>query len=151
MDKPNVVYTAHASATGGRDGRAVSSDNVIDLKLSVPKEMGGGGGADLAEIEHAAIERVPRIHVAAHDVVRQVIDVGEADAMRLRVGRAEAAVMEPFNEAGFAVRDVTFSGLEHTPRATAATAVAVPNGESIFGVNSGILNGFVIESSCRQC
>ena len=45
MDKPNVVYTAHASATGGRDGRAVSSDNVIDLKLSVPKEMGGGGGA----------------------------------------------------------------------------------------------------------
>ena len=45
MDRPNVVYTAHASATGGRDGRAVSSDNVIDLKLSVPKEMGGGGGA----------------------------------------------------------------------------------------------------------
>jgi Ohr subfamily peroxiredoxin len=45
MDRPNVVYTAHASATGGRDGRAVSSDGVIDLKLSVPKEMGGGGGA----------------------------------------------------------------------------------------------------------
>ncbi|MEY4091107.1 MAG: hypothetical protein RLZZ496_289 [Pseudomonadota bacterium] len=45
MDKPNIVYTAHAAATGGRDGRAISSDNVIDLKLSVPKEMGGGGGA----------------------------------------------------------------------------------------------------------
>jgi Ohr subfamily peroxiredoxin len=45
MDQPKVVYTAHASATGGRDGRAVSSDGVIDVKLSVPKEMGGGGGA----------------------------------------------------------------------------------------------------------
>jgi Ohr subfamily peroxiredoxin len=45
MDQPKVVYTAHASATGGRDGRAVSSDGVIDVKLSVPKEMGGRGGA----------------------------------------------------------------------------------------------------------
>jgi Ohr subfamily peroxiredoxin len=44
MDHPKIVYTAHASATGGRDGRAVSSDGVIDVKLSVPKEMGGGGG-----------------------------------------------------------------------------------------------------------
>ena len=44
MDHPKIVYTAHASATGGRDGRAVSSDGVIDVKLSVPKEMGGAGG-----------------------------------------------------------------------------------------------------------
>ena len=39
------LYTAHAKATGGRDGRAVSSDNVIDLPLSTPKEMGGPGKA----------------------------------------------------------------------------------------------------------
>lgn len=38
------VYTAEASATGGRDGRAISSDGVVDVKLAVPKEMGGGGG-----------------------------------------------------------------------------------------------------------
>ena len=37
------LYTARAKATGGRDGRAVSSDNVIDLPLSTPKEMGGAG------------------------------------------------------------------------------------------------------------
>jgi lipoyl-dependent peroxiredoxin len=43
-DHPQVVYTAHASATGGRDGRAVSSDGVIDVQLAVPKEMGGSGG-----------------------------------------------------------------------------------------------------------
>ncbi|OGX82783.1 hypothetical protein BEN49_02445 [Hymenobacter coccineus] len=39
------LYTARAKATGGRDGRAVSSDNVIDLPLSTPKEMGGAGVA----------------------------------------------------------------------------------------------------------
>ena len=38
------VYTAEASATGGRDGRAVSNDGVVDVKLAVPKEMGGGSG-----------------------------------------------------------------------------------------------------------
>lgn len=37
------VYEAQASATGGRDGRATTSDNKIDLKLSPPKEMGGTG------------------------------------------------------------------------------------------------------------
>jgi osmotically inducible protein OsmC len=38
-----VVYTAHATATGGRDGRATSNDNKLDAALSVPKEMGGKG------------------------------------------------------------------------------------------------------------
>jgi Ohr subfamily peroxiredoxin len=37
------LYTAKAKATGGRDGRAISSDNVIDLALTTPKEMGGAG------------------------------------------------------------------------------------------------------------
>jgi len=40
------LYTAKAVATGGRDGRATSSDNVIDLPLSTPREMGGPGKAN---------------------------------------------------------------------------------------------------------
>lgn len=40
-----VLYRAQASATGGRDGRAVSSDGVLDIALTTPKELGGGGGA----------------------------------------------------------------------------------------------------------
>jgi len=39
-----ILYTAHSTATGGRDGRAVSSDNHLDVKLSTPKELGGAGG-----------------------------------------------------------------------------------------------------------
>ncbi len=45
MSKPEkIVYTAHASATGGRDGQARSSDGLLDVKLALPKEMGGAGG-----------------------------------------------------------------------------------------------------------
>jgi len=44
MSLEKVVYRAKAKATGGRDGRAVSSDGVLDIKLGVPKEMGGAGG-----------------------------------------------------------------------------------------------------------
>src|ERR1700712_4214285 len=40
----DTLYTAVATATGGRDGRAVSSDNVLDVKLSTPKQLGGAGG-----------------------------------------------------------------------------------------------------------
>lgn len=43
LDK--VLYQAQATATGGRDGRAVSSDGVLDVKLTTPKELGGAGGA----------------------------------------------------------------------------------------------------------
>lgn len=41
LDK--VVYRAHAKATGGRDGSAVSSDGQLNIQLAVPKEMGGSG------------------------------------------------------------------------------------------------------------
>jgi peroxiredoxin, Ohr subfamily len=44
MSIEKVLYRAHAKANGGRDGRAVSSDNVLDVKLVTPKELGGAGG-----------------------------------------------------------------------------------------------------------
>ena len=43
MKIEKVLYQAQATATGGRDGRAVSSDQVLDVKLTTPKELGGGG------------------------------------------------------------------------------------------------------------
>ena len=39
-----VVYQGHATSTGGRDGTTRTSDGLLDLKLAVPKEMGGAGG-----------------------------------------------------------------------------------------------------------
>lgn len=40
----NPVYKTRATATGGRDGSARSDDGSVDVKLVVPKEMGGPGG-----------------------------------------------------------------------------------------------------------
>lgn len=39
-----ILYTANATATGGRDGRATSDDNKLNIQLSTPKELGGAGG-----------------------------------------------------------------------------------------------------------
>ncbi len=43
MKLEKVVYTARATATGGRDGQATSSDGLLNVKLTPPKEMGGTG------------------------------------------------------------------------------------------------------------
>ena len=39
-----VVYTGTATATGGREGVAKSSDGKLNVTLSTPKELGGAGG-----------------------------------------------------------------------------------------------------------
>src|SRR6478735_3197031 len=38
-----ILYTTKASATGGRAGRAVSENGVLDVTLTVPKGLGGDG------------------------------------------------------------------------------------------------------------
>src|SRR5262245_60798682 len=40
----NVLYRTTATATGGRDGEAATKDGSFKVKLSTPKELGGGGG-----------------------------------------------------------------------------------------------------------
>ncbi|WDD92853.1 organic hydroperoxide resistance protein [Burkholderia sp. FERM BP-3421] len=39
----NILYKTSATSTGGRDGRAVSVDNKLDVKLAAPRELGGTG------------------------------------------------------------------------------------------------------------
>lgn len=48
------LYTARATATGGRAGHAVSDDGVLDVDLKPPTEMGGPGGATNPEQLFAA-------------------------------------------------------------------------------------------------
>ncbi|MFO1341273.1 MAG: organic hydroperoxide resistance protein [Burkholderiaceae bacterium] len=42
LDK--VLYTAHATSTGGRTGTSKTDDGRLTLTLSTPKELGGDGG-----------------------------------------------------------------------------------------------------------
>jgi lipoyl-dependent peroxiredoxin len=41
LDK--ILYTAHGTSTGGRDGHTRSDDGKLEAKLQPPKEMGGSG------------------------------------------------------------------------------------------------------------
>ncbi|WP_310389851.1 organic hydroperoxide resistance protein [Roseateles sp.] len=42
LDK--VLYTAHATSTGGREGNSATPDGALSVTLSTPKELGGAGG-----------------------------------------------------------------------------------------------------------
>ncbi len=44
MSIEKILYTATATATGGREGQASTPDGVLDVRLSTPRELGGAGG-----------------------------------------------------------------------------------------------------------
>ncbi len=44
MSIETVLYRAQANATGGRDGRATTDDGRLDVRLTMPRELGGAGG-----------------------------------------------------------------------------------------------------------
>ena len=46
------LFTAKATATGGRNGHTQASDNSVSVDLSVPKEMGGPGKPNTTTPEH---------------------------------------------------------------------------------------------------
>lgn len=72
----DVKYRTSASASGGgREGHAKSADGKVDLQLSVPKELGGDGGAgsnpeQLFAAGHAACFLGAMRHVAGAEKIR---------------------------------------------------------------------------------
>ena len=70
MTIEKILYTATATATGGREGQARSSDGALAVKLSTPRELGGAGGdgtnpeqlfaAGYAACFHSALQMVAR-------------------------------------------------------------------------------------------
>lgn len=49
-----ILYKTSAKSTGGREGRSVSADGILDVKLAPAKELGGPGGATNPEQLFAA-------------------------------------------------------------------------------------------------
>ena len=52
MDTIKPLFTATATAIGGRNGHTESSDGIVSADLSVPKAMGGPGKPNTATPEH---------------------------------------------------------------------------------------------------
>ena len=81
-----VLYTAEATAWGGREGRAASSDGVVDVQLAIPKEMGGPGGPLANPEQLFATGYAACFHSALKLVASQEkVDVSES-AVTARVG-----------------------------------------------------------------
>ncbi len=52
VDSIKPLFTAHATSTGGRNGRTRADDGTVEANLSVPKEMGGPGKPGTSTPEH---------------------------------------------------------------------------------------------------
>jgi lipoyl-dependent peroxiredoxin len=47
-----VLFTAHATAVGGRNGHTQADDGLVSVDLSIPKSMGGPGRPNTSTPEH---------------------------------------------------------------------------------------------------
>jgi lipoyl-dependent peroxiredoxin len=94
-NQPEILYTAEATATGGREGHARTSDGRVDVDLDVPSEMGGKGGPgtnpeQLFAAGYAACFQSALIRIA----FRRKLDLtGSRVTARVGIG--------PVNEGGF--------------------------------------------------
>jgi Ohr subfamily peroxiredoxin len=69
MELSKVMYTARATAHGGRDGKTATDDGRLDVVVAPPKELGGSGegtnpeqlfAAGFASCFHSALKIVAR-------------------------------------------------------------------------------------------
>jgi Ohr subfamily peroxiredoxin len=82
----DILYTAEATAWGGREGRVASPDGVLDMTLAIPKALGGPGGEATNPEQLFAAGYAACFHSALKLMAsRQGVDVGES-AITARVG-----------------------------------------------------------------
>ena len=118
---PNSIYTAKATVTGGRaEGHGRTSDGALDVKLRIPKEMGGEEAGtnpeQLFAVGYAACFE-GALGVVAR---RQKADVGE-------VSIDSSVSLFPDGSGGFLLAvglDVTLPGLSDAELAKSIVATA---------------------------
>lgn len=82
----DALYTAEATAWGGREGRSASSDGNVDVQLVIPKELGGPGGKGTNPEQLFATGYAGCFHSALKLVASsQQVDVSES-AVTVAVG-----------------------------------------------------------------
>jgi osmotically inducible protein OsmC len=112
------LYTAEATAWGGREGRAASSDGVIDVEMRIPKEMGGPGGPFTNPEQLFATGYAACFHSALKVVAgREKVDVSDS-AVTAKVG------IGPNDTGGFELRVDLEAELPGVDRAVAEDLVA---------------------------
>jgi Ohr subfamily peroxiredoxin len=84
LDK--VLYQAQATSTGGREGRARTTDGLLDVRLAPPRELGGPGGATNPEQLFAAGYSACFLSAIKHVAARMRIAVPADAAVTATVG-----------------------------------------------------------------
>jgi Ohr subfamily peroxiredoxin len=82
----DAIYTAEATAWGGREGHSASSDGVIDLQLRIPREMGGPGGPFTNPEQLFAVGYASCFHSALKVVASRAKVAVDESAVTARVG-----------------------------------------------------------------
>ena len=106
----NVMYTAVATAEGGREGHVKTSDGMLDFELRHPKEMGGEGGttnpeqlfaAGYAACFNSALNLAARMkHIDTKGIkVKVSVSIGKNDAGGFRLGARIDAVIPGVDQA----------------------------------------------------
>jgi osmotically inducible protein OsmC len=96
-----VLYTAKVRAEGGRDGQVTSSDGILNLKLSLPKGLGGKENATNPEQLFAAG------YAACFE--NALLHIARQDGTQLQGTAVEAIVGLRSTEAGPFLLDVTLN------------------------------------------
>ena len=137
----NILYTAHATSSGGRTGQAATDDGRLSVTLDTVKEFGGAGGpgtnpeqlfaAGYSACFHSALKFVAgqkKVKVPAESAVSAHVGIGQNDkgkgfalAVTLEVSlpgvdraEAEALVHEAHEVCPYS--NATRGNVEVTPR-----------------------------------
>lgn len=106
----NEIYSTTVSAVGGRSGTVRSSDGLLDLKLALPKKLGGTEDATNPEQLFAAGYAACFGNAVIHITRIKDHKIGDAD-----VDVAATVGMVPNGSGGFALTvalDVTIAGVD---------------------------------------
>lgn len=107
----SILYTAVATATGGRSGHVESADGAVSLDLAIPRELGGSGKAGANPEELFAAGYAACFGSAAeHLAKRQKLETGDI-TVTAHVG------IGPNETGGFGLAvtlDVAIAGLDQT-------------------------------------
>jgi len=123
MSIDKVLYQAHARATGGREGTAATDDGVLSVKLSTPRELGGGGGTGtnpeqlfaagyaacfIGAMKFVAGQR--KLHLPSEPVIDSTVGIGPIPAgfgieveLKIAVAGLERAQLQSLVEAAHVV------------------------------------------------
>lgn len=87
-----VLFTAHATATGGRNGHTQADDGLISVDLSIPHSMGGPGKPNTSTPEHLfAAGYAACFGSACEFAARQLRIIPKAITVRSAVGIGESS------------------------------------------------------------